>query len=62
MNDVAQAQALRLRLYVFCSKCARIIDLAEGNRPQRDVEGADVVRHAAEEHADWLKVLGINEA
>jgi hypothetical protein len=62
MNDVAQGQALRLRLYVLCSECARIVDLAEGNRPQRDVEGADVVRHAAEEHADWLEVLGINES
>jgi hypothetical protein len=38
-ND-AQAKALRLRLYVSCSECARLIDLAEGQRPARHVEGA----------------------
>jgi hypothetical protein len=57
-----QAKALRLRMYVLCSECARLIDLAEGNRQQRDVEGADFIRHAAEEHATWLEVLGIDEA
>ena len=46
-------------MYVFCSECARLIDLAEGNRQRRDVEGLDLVRHAAEEHAAWLEVLGI---
>jgi hypothetical protein len=61
VDAVTLAKSLRLRLYVLCSECARIIDLAEDNRPQRDVEGADVVRHAAEEHADWLEVLGIND-
>jgi hypothetical protein len=58
----AQARALRLRMYVLCSECARLIDLAEGNRQQRDVEGVDLVRHAAEEHAAWLELLGIDEA
>jgi hypothetical protein len=32
-------------------ECARPIGLAEGDRQQRDVEGVDLVRHAAEEHA-----------
>jgi hypothetical protein len=44
---------------VLCSECARLIDLAEGNRQKRDVEGVDLVRHVAEEHADWLEVLDI---
>ena len=48
-------------MYVLCSECAYLIDLAEGNPPQRDIEGADLVRHAAEEHAAWLEVLGITE-
>jgi hypothetical protein len=56
-----QAKALRLRMYVFCSECARLIDLAEGNRPQRDAEGRDIILHAAEEHAFWLEMLGTNE-
>jgi hypothetical protein len=34
MDGDAQAKALRLRLYVLCSECARLIDLAEGNWPQ----------------------------
>jgi hypothetical protein len=59
MGREAQARALRLRLYVLCSKCARLIDLAEGNPPKREVEGADLVRHAAEEQAAWLEVLDI---
>ena len=61
MDDDAQAKALRLRLYVLCSECARLIDLAEGNRPQRDVAGVDLLQHAAEEHEAWLKVLGIDD-
>ena len=61
MDDDAQAKALRLRLYVLCSECARLIDLAEGNRPQRDVAGVDLLRHAEEEHDSWLEMLGINE-
>jgi hypothetical protein len=48
-------------MYVLCSECARLIDLAEGNRPQRGVEGRDIILHAAEEHDSWLKMLGINE-
>jgi hypothetical protein len=62
MDREAQAKALRLRMYVLCSECARLIDIAEGNQPQRDVEGKDLIRHAAEEHAYWLEVLGIDEA
>jgi hypothetical protein len=50
---------LRLRMYVRCSKCALLIDLAEGARPQRDVEAADIVGHKFEEHATWLELLGI---
>ena len=49
-------------MYVLCSECAHLIDLAEGNRPQRDIESTDIIRHAAEEHAAWLEVLGIDEA
>src|SRR5438128_11621354 len=30
-----------LRMYVLCSECAHLIDLAEGNRPRRDVESTD---------------------
>ena len=48
-------------MYVLCSECARLIDIAEGNRQQRYVEGRDLVRHVAEEHDSWLKMLGINE-
>ena len=62
MDREAQAKALRLRMYVLCSECAHLIDLAEGNRLQRDIESADLIRHAAEEHAYWLEVLGIDEA
>jgi hypothetical protein len=46
-------------MYVLCSECARLIDLAEGDRQQRDGEGVDLVRHAAEEHAAWLELLDI---
>ncbi len=61
MDDDAQAKALRLRMYVFCSECARLIDLAEGNRPQRDVEARDIILHDAEEHDSWLEMIVINE-
>jgi hypothetical protein len=57
MNEIAQAQGLRLQLYVSCSQCALLIDLAGGSRPQRDVEEEDVIRHAAEEHDCWLEML-----
>jgi hypothetical protein len=43
VDSDAQAKALRLRLYVSCSECARLIDLAEGSRPARPVEGADLL-------------------
>ena len=56
MNELAQAQALRLQLYVSCSQCALLIDLAEDSRPQRDVEEEDVIRHAVEEHVRWLEM------
>jgi len=57
----AEAKALRLRLYVLCSECARAIDISDGNKPRRMIEAADVLRHEAEEHAYWLEVLGIDE-
>jgi hypothetical protein len=57
----AQTRALRRRLYVLCSECARLIDLAEGSQPQRGIEGRDIILHAAEEHDSWLEMLGINE-
>jgi len=49
-------------MYVLCSECARVIDLAESNRPQRDVVSTDLIRHAVEEHAGWLEMLGMNES
>jgi hypothetical protein len=55
-------KALRLRLYVSCSECARLIDLAEGNRQQRDVGKTDLLLHYAEEHKTWLEMLGIIES
>ena len=61
VDDDAQAKALRLRMYVLCSECAHLIDLAQGDRPQRDIESIDFIRHKAEEHAFWLEMLGINE-
>jgi hypothetical protein len=54
MDREARAKALRLRMYFICSECARLIDLAEGNRPRRHVEGMDLIQHAAEKHAAWL--------
>ena len=62
VNRQAQARALRLRMYVLCSECARLIDLAEGNRQQREVESADLERHQTDQHSFWLEVLGIDEA
>jgi hypothetical protein len=62
MDADAQANALRLRLYVLCSECARLIDLAEGNQHPRRVEDMDLIRHCVEEHRDWLGVLGISES
>lgn len=41
----AQVKALRLRMYVLCSECAHLIDLAQGDRP--DIESIDVIRHKA---------------
>ena len=49
-------------MYVLCSECARLIDLAEGNRQQREVESADLERHQTDQHSLWLEVLGIDEA
>jgi hypothetical protein len=61
MDRQAQAKMLRLTMYVICSECARLIDLADGNKPQRVVEVADLVRHEAEDHACWLQSLDIDE-
>jgi hypothetical protein len=60
--DSDQARSLRVRMYVLCSQCAYLIDLSEGNQPQRDVEAKDLIRHLAQEHAGWLEVLGITDA
>jgi hypothetical protein len=60
--DRDQARALRIRMYVLCSQCAYLIDLSEGNQPQRGVQAEDLIRHAAQEHALWLEMLGITEA
>jgi hypothetical protein len=46
-------------MYLLCSECARLIDLAEGNRQQSDVEALDLLRHAAEEHSVWLEGIDI---
>jgi len=59
---IATNIGVSLWLYVFCSECGRLIDLAEGNRQQRDVVGPDIIRHAVEEHAAWLEMLGLDEA
>ena len=61
MNREAHAKTLRLRMYVLCSECARLIDLTDGRKPHRAVEAAKLVEHQAEEHAHWLKVLGIDQ-
>ena len=53
---------LRLRMYVRCSECASLIDLAEGNRPQRDIEAADMMAHKFEGHSIWLELLDIPDA
>jgi hypothetical protein len=55
----AQAKTLRLRMYVICSECARLIDIAEGNSAKGEVEGADLIRHVAEEHVRWLEGIGV---
>jgi hypothetical protein len=60
MDSDAQANELRLRLYIFCSECAHLIDLAEGSWPQRHVEGSDLIQHVAEAHAAWLAALDIS--
>ena len=60
--DADQARALRVRMYVLCSQCAYLIDFAEGNQPQRNVEAGDIIRHTAEEHAFWLEMLRIADA
>jgi hypothetical protein len=57
----AQAKALRIRLYVLCSECARLIDLAKGWKPRHAVEAKDLIRHEDEDHVSWLEVLGIDE-
>jgi hypothetical protein len=44
MNREAHAKTLRLRMYVQCSECARLIDLTDGRKPQRAVEAAKLVK------------------
>jgi hypothetical protein len=61
VDDDAQAKALRLRMYVLCAECARLIDLSEGNLPRRQVEAVDMTRHTAEEHDSLLEMLGVNQ-
>ena len=58
----AQAKALRLRMYLLCSECARLIDLDHGRGQLREVETADLVRHESDNHGCWLGVLGVDEA
>jgi hypothetical protein len=36
-----------------------MIDLAEGNLPRRNVDAADMIRHAAEEHSLWIEALDL---
>jgi len=60
--DIKVKAELRLRMYVRCSECALLIDLAEGNRPGRDVEAVDMLGHKFEEHAVWLELLGVAKA
>jgi hypothetical protein len=62
VDNPAHAKGLRLRLYVSCSECARLIDLAEGERQQREVSRINLLRHTAEDHKAWLAVLGITES
>ena len=61
MDVEAQAKTLRFRMYVLCSECARLIDLAQDNFPRRPVERTDLIRHVVEEHACWLGMLGLHE-
>jgi hypothetical protein len=61
MGPEDQAKMLRMRMYVMCSECARRIDLADGNKPQRFVDISDLVRHEAEDHAYWLEGFGIDK-
>jgi len=58
----AQAKALRLRMYLLCSECARLIDLDDGRGQLRAVEIADLVRHKGDNHGSWLGVLGVDGA
>jgi hypothetical protein len=48
MDTDAPAKALRLRLYVMCSECARLIDLAESDQQYREVEEPDLDGHRFE--------------
>jgi hypothetical protein len=57
MDRQTHANTLRLRMYVLCSECARLIDLADGNEPQRKVAADDLVEHETDEHACWLGLL-----
>ena len=62
VDGQAQAKALRLRMYLRCSECARLIDLDDGRGQLRAVETTDLVRHESDNHGSWLGVLGVDEA
>jgi hypothetical protein len=55
LNVDAQAKALRLRMYVLLLRVCTPNRYAEGNRPRRDVEAVDLIRHAAEEYGPGWK-------
>ena len=58
-ND-AQAKALRLRLYFSCSECARLIDLAEGQRGTS--KEMTLCSTSLKSIKAWLEGLGISES
>jgi len=60
MNLDAQAKAMRIRMYMLCSECVRLIDLVESRPQQRQVEAPDISRHSVEQHLAWLEVLGLS--
>ena len=59
VNPDGQTTALRMRFYMDCSECARLLDLLDGRKPQRVVELEEMVRHDEEDHDSWLELLDI---
>lgn len=57
MDQETQTKAVRRLMYMYSSECARLIDLAEGNQQERDVEGMDFALLATQEHAARLELL-----